>query len=374
MSNRGTILPAYVFFIFIELMYGFELTYIKLPSVIYNAFLYICILSFIWAVSISKWTLQEAIKVVFLLSIALGVYISSKESLYFILVFSAIIIKCISYKNALITIFITRLIILIAIISLSLLGVIPLNEMQVAKGVQGFTTGYGLGFIHPNDLAQAIFIVEVIYLCIRKNKIDIKDKLGLFIIILINYLITKSRTILFISLFILLMLIIKNTNYFNKIINYFSLLGYPIIIIISLAIPYLYNEATGMLQHVAFLFNGILSGRFSNASMLFHNFPITLFGKIVNTDLLQSIYGYNVVDNGYVFLLFNYGVIGSVVILFLYFYSMKRLVKQEEYVYLTIVFSFLLLGMMENVIRSVAINFTMIFWYEFISKRNVIKN
>lgn len=107
--------------------------------------------------------------------------------------------------------------------------------------------------------------------------------------------------------------------------------------------------------------------------MLFQNFPVTLFGKIVNTDILQSIYGYDVIDNGYVFLLFNYGIIGSLTILILYFYVIKKLIKRKEIVYLIMVLAFLLLGTMENVIRSVAVNFTMIFWYEFIrdSKNNI---
>ncbi|ALJ23174.1 hypothetical protein AO203_04250 [Lactobacillus gallinarum] len=364
---------AIFFFILIETMYGFELTFIRIPNDIYTVLLYTSVFCFLCAISMTKWTVSEATRAICMLVIALAVYISSKESLYFLLMFAGIIMHCINYKDALITIFITRLFILFWIILLSLFNVIPINEMSVSKGVSGSAVGYGLGFIHPNDLAQAIFILCIIYLCIRRNKIDIKDKILFFLVTVINYSITKSRTIFIISIFILFMLIINNFNLGNKMLIYSAIPIYIVAVLISLVIPYLYNESTGILRNIAFIANGILSGRFSNASMLFQNFPVTLFGKIVNTDILQSIYGYDVIDNGYVFLLFNYGIIGSLTILILYFYVIKKLIKRKEIVYLIMVLAFLLLGTMENVIRSVAVNFTMIFWYEFIrdSKNNI---
>lgn len=371
--ERNSKIFAVFFFILIEVMYGFELTFIRIPNGIYTILLYASVFCFICAVSMTKWTVSEAMRAIFMLIIALAVYISSKESLYLLLMFAAIIMHCIDYKKALTTIFVMRLIILIIVITLSLFSVIPVNQMIVSKGVSGLATGYGLGYIHPNDLAQAIFILCIIYLCIRRNKIDIKDKILFFLVTVINYSITKSRTIFIISIFILFMLIINNFNLGNKMLIYSAIPIYIVAVLISLVIPYLYNESTGILRNIAFIANGILSGRFSNASMLFQNFPVTLFGKIVNTDILQSIYGYDVIDNGYVFLLFNYGIIGSLTILILYFYVIKKLIKRKEIVYLIMVLAFLLLGTMENVVRSVAVNFTMIFWYEFIrdSKNNI---
>lgn len=352
-------------------MYGFELTYIRIPKDIYTILLYASMLCFICAVSMTVWTISEALRALMLLAVALAVYISSTETLYLLLMFSAIIIHCIDYKKALITIFTVRLIILIIVISLSLFNVIPINEMSVSKGAAGFTIGYGLGYIHPNDLAQSVFILSIIGLCIREEKIDIKDWLTFFILALINYFITKSRTVFIISIFILFVLIIRNYKVGIKIIKRSAIPIYIIAVTISLVIPYLYNEATGIIQHIAYIWNGILSDRFSNANMLFNIFPITLFGRIVNTSVLQPIYGYSVVDDGYVFLLFNYGVVGSLTILALYFYSIKKLIIQKKIIYIIAVLSFLMLGTMENAIRSVAVNFTMIFWYEFVKKDNV---
>lgn len=364
--ERNSKIFAVFFFILIEVMYGFELTFIRIPNGIYTILLYASVFCFICAVSMTKWTVSEAMRAIFMLIIALAVYISSKESLYLLLMFAAIIMHCIDYKKALTTIFVMRLIILIIVITLSLFSVIPVNQMIVSKGASGLATGYGLGYIHPNNLAQAVFILCIIYFCIKKKKINIQNWSIFLIVTLINYFVTKSRTIFILSIFVLVELIIQNKKMGQKVLKYGAIPLYIVVVLISLIIPYLYNEATGFLQRVAFTLNGILSGRFSDASMLFQRFPITLFGKIVNTNILQYFYGYNVVDNGYVFLLFNYGIIGSFIILFMYFYTIKRLIKQKEYIYLIAILSFLILGMMENAIRTVAVNFTMIFWYEFV--------
>lgn len=63
----------------------------------------------------------------------------------------------------------------------------------------------------------------------------------------------------------------------------------------------LYVSSTGAIQRLIYTLNGYFNGRFMNASNMFVSFPITPFGKIINLDYLQRIYGYDVVDNGYFF-------------------------------------------------------------------------
>lgn len=366
-------LPAILFFIVAEFMYSFELTYLRLPNIIYNVLLGITFLLFIASVVNSQWTVEEIIKVIIILVVGILVYFSSKESLYLTLIFSAIVMNNLSYKEASKTIFITRLITTMFIIFLSIIGLLPLNKMVVSKGIFGVATGYGLGYIHPNNLAQAIFVLCCLYLCINYDSLTFKKIMGIIVVDIINYGVTKSKTSCFILFFICLLLLLKRKSF---IIKLFRKLSIPYLIIIggvSILGPMLYTYSTGKIQSIMYVLNGYLNGRFVNASNMFLSFPITLFGKIINLDYLQRMYGYNVVDNGYVFLLFDYGIVGFTLIMFLYLYSIKKLIKKDLLVFLLVIIGFLSLAMMENVIRAMFMNFTMIFWYEFINSKSNYK-
>ncbi|OTA44625.1 hypothetical protein BHL89_08470 [Limosilactobacillus reuteri] len=363
-------LPAILFFIVSEIMYSFELTYLKLPSAFYNVLLCVTFILFVMSFLQSQWDMSKLIKVGIMLLIGLGVYLSSKESLYLMLLFSAIVMNNLSYKEAVKTIFVTRLVMTLLIILSSIVGIIPLNKMVVSKGIFGSALGYGLGYIHPNNLAQAIFVLCSLYLCINYDSIKKRKLVVILLIDAISYEVTKSKTSCIILL-IICMLLFLNNDFTSKIIKKFTMPYLSIVIGLSIFGPMLYTFSTGKLQSIVYSLNGYLNGRFVNASNMFISFPITLFGKIINLDYLQRMYGYNVIDNGYVFLLFDYGIIGFLLIVFLYFYSIRKLIQKNLNVFVLIIVGFLSLGMMENVIRAMFMNFTMIFWYEFInSQRN----
>ena len=366
MNNQYTRYTAILFFILVEFMYGFELTYIKMSDSMHNFLLILSIFLFLLSTITGKWNLRELYKVFVMLIIAMGVYISSGETLFLMMVLAAILINNISYKIAMKTMFGVRIIVLFMVISSSLVGIIPMNKMQITKGNFGSYIGYGLGYQHPNNLAQAIFVLCLLYIAIRNLKITKLNIFSIFVIDGLTYLITGNKTTFFILIFICLCLFFRNNYWIKKVIYSWSLPYLLIVITFWILIPMMYAKSGGILKNIAYSLNGLLNGRFSNSSMMFDSFSISWFGKIVNLDYLRVLYGYNVVDNGYVFMLFDYGLIGVFSILFWYFCAVKQFIKKEKYTYLLILVGFLTLGLMENVIRAMFMNFTMIFWYEFI--------
>ncbi|WP_155889592.1 hypothetical protein [Ligilactobacillus equi] len=126
----------------------------------------------------------------------------------------------------------------------------------------------------------------------------------------------------------------------------------------------IYAMSTGVVRSISFELNGLLNGRLSNASHLYELFNLTSFGEIVNDVALKQRFGYGVVDNGYSFALFNYGIVGLTLIMLLYLISVRNLLKQGHFVYVIVILMFLTLGISENIIRAPYMNFTMIFWYE----------
>lgn len=332
----------------------------------HNFLLILSIFLFLLSTITGKWNLRELYKVFVMLIIAMGVYISSGETLFLMMVLAAILINNISYKIAMKTMFGVRIIVLFMVISSSLVGIIPMNKMQITKGNFGSYIGYGLGYQHPNNLAQAIFVLCLLYIAIRNLKITKLNIFSIFVIDGLTYLITGNKTTFFILIFICLCLFFRNNYWIKKVIYSWSLPYLLIVITFWILIPMMYAKSGGILKNIAYSLNGLLNGRFSNSSMMFDSFSISWFGKIVNLDYLRVLYGYNVVDNGYVFMLFDYGLIGVFSILFWYFCAVKQFIKKEKYTYLLILVGFLTLGLMENVIRAMFMNFTMIFWYEFI--------
>lgn len=367
--NKCAKYAAVLYFILVEFIYSFELTFIKIPDIIYNIFLFFSIGLFIISVALSRWTLREGMISCFMLLIALGVYFSSGETLFLMMVLSCILMHNISYSKSLVIIFWTRFVTFFVVILASLIGFIPINKMVVFKGTFGYYTGYGLGYQHPNNLAQAFLVLCLLYLSIKKSHLNSINYFIILFLDLIIYKITGAKTeCVLLILACLGLYCIRFYNY-KAILLKFVPIYLMTAIFLWVFIPFEYVNANGFLKNIAYFFNGLLNGRFSNASMLFEVNKLTLFGKIVNLDILKNIYGYNVVDNGYVFMLFNYGLIGFIAVIFWYIYAVNSLAKKEMYNYVVIIGIFLTLGLMENVIRAMFMNITIIFWYEFISPK-----
>ncbi|GHN53129.1 hypothetical protein ME802_09020 [Lactobacillus delbrueckii] len=73
-------------------------------------------------------------------------------------------------------------------------------------------------------------------------------------------------------------------------------------------------------------------------------------------------YGYSVVDSGYVNLLFDFGILGFVIFIVLYILTIRRLIREQEYIYLAVLIAVFMWGFTENIFRSFGMNFTVLFW------------
>lgn len=365
---------AIMFIISSEILLGFELTPLRITGNLHDLFLFISFVSLLVALLNSKWKLNELKRAVLLIIPGILIYYFSKESLILFLIGFALVVKILDYRTTLITIFIVRLVIFIIVISLSLFGVIPNNQMAVSKGAKGFVLGWQLGFTHPNAVAVSLFILILLYVCIKQVRITTLDYVFIFVLALIMTQVTKNRSTFVLTIILLVFMFFNKFEFIQKFVYGFSEIYILLISSIAIFIPMFYNSLSGTLQSVFFQLNGVLNDRLSNAAGLFQNFKLTWFGQIIDLNYLQQRFGYNIVDNGYVFTLFDFGIVGIIFILFLYCYSVRKFIKQHKYIYILIIDIFLTLVLMENALRTVAMNFTMIFWYEFIAIKEMPEN
>lgn len=358
-----------VFFILVTLMYSFENTYIEIPNLLHDTMLYTAILLAFVSILHSKYNIKDLILICMVCLLSLLVYISSHESIYLVMILAGLVMRNVDYRSVFKKIFWVRLFLYICIICLAIIGILPIGEMSIPKGVWGITTGFGLGYEHPNNLAQNFFMIVALYICIRKDRLN-HINFGIVILLdLIMYLVSKSKTscILVFLLCIITWIFLygKRTGVWTK--KIISIISIPILFcggLIGIVIPYLYANLSGTIEKFFYLLNGRMNGRLSNATILFSTLNLTWFGKIIDQDLLAQKYSYSIVDNGYAFALFDFGVVGFIVIFILYFLTIRRLKEKREYIYLIVVLAFCIMALFENILRAMFVNFAVIFWNE----------
>ena len=79
---------------------------------------------------------------------------------------------------------------------------------------------------------------------------------------------------------------------------------------------------------------------------------------------LDTLYNYSTVDNGYIRLLYGFGIIGFVLFILFSTICIKSIADYEEYIYLITYIAIAVWGINENVLESFAFNFSIIFWRE----------
>lgn len=362
---------SYCYIILVTVLYGFSFTKLDIEGGMHDFLLILALISAIAAIACDNYYANSFLKMVVIALLGMLVYFSSHETLLIIMIFFAIMIKNVGYYKALNLIFKIRLIMFFIIIFCVLIGYLDIGRISVSKGIYGNFEGYGFGYSHPNNLAQEIFYLSTLYLCIKNEKIKNINLFFLLIIDCITYLLTGSKSVcILLILFVFILFAYKNFNDKNIYKKYsrFCLILSILLPILSVAFPILFINSTGKIRKFLYLLNGKINQRISNSTMLFYSFPITLFGKIINLKYLKIKYGYNVVDNGYTFLLFNFGIVGFLLVIYLYYCTMKIFIQKNQVVYFSVITMILCLATMENVLRAPFMNFCMIFWWEAISK------
>lgn len=369
--SKGTLL-GYLFIIIISFMYGFVNTKLEFSGIVSTLTIFLVAMLFIAFICFTgKYTLKSILSILLLLFIACISYATTKETVFLIMIMTAVVSSELDYKIEFKVIFYERICILALIIVLSILGLLPINEVSIIKGGSTeVTTGYGLGFNHPNQLAYNIGFLILIYICYKNEKIKQYNIFIAFIVGLLGYTVTKSRTLIILLVVIVLLLELYKGKRTRKIFETIfikwkvSLWIIPMCAIAALGLPIMMNLATGRLKTALYAFNGFMGSRFTHSSRVLELYPVTLFGGISNFDLLQINYGYSVVDNGYLNLLYNFGILGFFIFFALYFFSIRKLIEKKNYIYLISIMVISFWGVTENILRSFAINFTIIFWSE----------
>ncbi len=291
---------------------------------IYVYFAILLVLTFL-STKNSKLPKKELLKYVVLIFSVLILTFQSSGIDFVIPLLYAIYFKNRDIKSILKYILISSIIMFsltILLANLNLVSSVTMNRLE--NGI--VLTRNSLGFIHVNSAFMHFFIIAVLlFLFVNKKKI-----LVIFILFVAFYLYTQTycRTGLFCTIlfaaFILLIpkkiqkKMVKNGQFF-----------FLIFTILSFILAFMFGKNSGVLDE-------LVSERFSNWYGCITNY------SLVNFSGVDSIF---YLDNIYINMIYNYGIISYLLYFLLYFISFKKI---DNYKIKIILLFFLIYGLFES--------------------------
>lgn len=368
---------AYIYLILVSVNYGFINTDFEIRGA-FSTVLTIgeVILFVVWLFS-QRFSAKWLVGIAALGAISISTYIATSETVFLIMILTGVIFSKLDYVNGLKVVFVSRIFDFVVILFCVAFGVLDVNKESVMKGQLGdsFTvvSGYGLGYHHPNQLASTVLLLILLYMCIKRGQLKLSELFAVIVVVFATVEITRNRTItVLIPLEVVLLLLLNSTQFKNKTQLLFDVVGkwvMPVCALLSIVPALLMNTVTGRAQVILYNINGLMGSRYTHSARVFENYPVPLFGGISDFGELEDLYKYSTVDNGYVRLLYNFGIVGFAVFLFLYWMAISNMIKRKEYIFLSFIFIVSIWGLSESVLRSFAFNFTVVFWAE-ILRRN----
>lgn len=343
----------YIFIGSIYFMYGFEFTTFQLAEIFHDFLLLVGLtaLTLYFFINLKNYN-NLCLRILFLF-FAMLFYVKTKETVFSLVLITIALCNINDFNLVFRYIFVIRFFILLFNILLVVINIIPPSIVYAERG-----TRYALCYQHPNNLANELFFLQTLFY-ISFNSVHKKTKNIIYLIIMcLSFLITETRTILILNI---IFLILMNFSHLLKGIIYKLAPFIPLLCMsISIGASYLlhiFRNGTLVYSVITF-FDKLLSNRFLLGSFCFDDLSVSMLGGNLNRDILAANHSYSVIDNAYVNLLFNFGILSCVILLTVCLFTTKKYIKDDKYEYIIIIMMFILLGVSENVLRTLAINYS----------------
>ncbi len=209
---------------------------------------------------------------------------------------------------------------LYALLRIPLLGDTYLN---IIDGV----VRYDMGFGHPNRFSILLFNLLLMWIWLHFSKIKYSEIVIIFIISLINYSITKTRTneIAIVLLLVILIFYKWFPQKVSSILKWSAMTIVPILSICSMALVILYQRGGNV---IVVLLDEILSARIRLGAYAYDHYGLSLLGENLSNIKIQYdvIYRlqYLTFDNIYTDILMRQGAIWLFILVILFFLLAKR--------------------------------------------------
>ena len=228
-----------------------------------------------------------------------------------------------------------------------------------------------MGFLASNQIPLTLMIVYIMFIAYKKEKITIKEQL-LFLILNMCCFISFGARVSFLliigAFFVYCILRISDKFFPNWTIktNFIWIL-YPFCMMISVILGYFYNSGSNLWL----LLNDIFYNRIRWAHAGLKHYGLSILGYGLKAGQATGTNGENLVDNGYVLILLQRGIILTIMVIVMWSYLTYIAEKNRDK---SMVLSLILIAV-ASLIDNHLISYKMIpFYCTFISGQDEIKN
>lgn len=189
-------------------------------------------------------------------------------------------------------------------------------------------TAHAFGFRWYNFPARQLLVAICAYICARTKKMSWLELGFTAILMWMIYYYTTQRValIVFALIWLMYVMIIKfeviKIN--SKFIKFCSLIGYTVFGIFSIAVSFRYAPSVFWMKKL----NSFVNMRVALGQEAFNRYDVNLFGQQIITDTTGEFGSFFYLDNGYLDVLFSYGlilfIISTAIFTFIHWYSCRK--------------------------------------------------
>lgn len=228
-----------------------------------------------------------------------------------------------------------------------------------------------MGFLASNQIPLTLMIVYIMFIAYKKEKITIKEQLLFLILNMCCFIFFGARVsfLLIIGAFFVYCILRISDKFFPNwtIKTNFIWILYPFCMMISVILGYFYNSGSNLWL----LLNDIFYNRIRWAHAGLKHYGLSILGYGLKAGQATGTNGENLVDNGYVLILLQRGIILTIMVIVMWSYLTYIAEKnRDKYMVLS-----LILIAVASLIDNHLISYKMIpFYCTFISGQDEIKN
>ena len=230
-----------------------------------------------------------------------------------------------------------------------------------------------MGFSHPNIFATYVFSIccEYVYLNYKNMKLY-----KVILLIIISFIITyfsDSRTAQFAIIILALIWYINNKfNIFKyKVINKILTIMFIILTGVSYGTGMLYAQGNKIIE----ITDELLTGRIKCIYYFINKYDINLLGNELELIGTREALEYNtsakILDNSYIKILLQFGIVNYVLFVLLLYYGIKRAIKEKNYALCLIFLIYFIYGISENALYLIRYNIFLLYFSNIIYLKEI---
>ena len=358
---RIRINTLYDFFIFLLIfLYMMEATSWTSfnDSIVHDIFQLLAIAVAAIYIVVRKYTYKELLRIIVLNAVGFLCFVSSGLSGLFMTMMAITLLPKNSLMHVLKMIFIEEVMIFCTIVLGSQIGFLSNAVVEINKNTY-IASAITLGFSHPNMLAAQATSIVLLFLCVNRNRLKKGYFLGAYCSIILIYFFSHGRTSLLLGIAAITLIALRKKNWVKKMVLTVLPGMYIFVIVVMLVCMAVYSK-NGETAIVKFLNDGLFNGRIGLAYRSLLVYPITMFGKPINTSIWNQ-WQYYSLDNGQVMILLEYGVAGFLCYFWIIQKTLNQIKKEKEVVFAIVMIVFLVWSMYEGTMYFIGKNFALLF-------------